>query len=297
MKKHTITNRFFWLLLSIGLTTGASLQAALVLDPNNIPRQGKVLARSQASTLCIANINDKTFQSFHTTWIVPPKPNTDKYFCIWNGVGWGAFLQPVLVWSGGGYYCRIPPHSWGLINVTADSNNKYTLSQNRTVVEPGTEIKGVVSLVSHDNVTGLYTYNSNFEGHAGFDKTLVSPKPPTAFFICLENLPHPLSKSQDAPTPGYFDMKDIYYVNSTGAKVFITNWYFSGEPAFPPPIYPTPQEVYAEILSNGNGGVIIRYHYTMLRSLKTGACKTSAPPALPAILLTLPTPTVMDSPI
>jgi|GEM_PF-1063943 len=103
---------------------------------------------------------------FSTDWIVPNPPTTFNYQTIFlfNGIDLpvtaNGILQPVLQWgysaAGGGNY-------WAITNWYVESNNVAFWGDSLIVVNPGTNLQGVMQLTAKTD--SGYSYNSAFVGY------------------------------------------------------------------------------------------------------------------------------------
>jgi hypothetical protein len=131
------------------------------------PAQAPVLGSGWIAYAYWNNGTGKTFNSFSTTWVVPPAPaaqaNPLQTIFLFNGIqNFGAnfgILQPVLQWGpsaapGGGNYWSVA--SW---YVTSGGQAFHT---QLTRVNPGDTLVGLMTLVNSS--AGIFSYQSEFQG-------------------------------------------------------------------------------------------------------------------------------------
>jgi len=104
-----------------------------------------------------------TIKSFSTTWIVPSTPPLDSTIFWWNALDGGA-CQPVLQWESGSWTIA----NW-YFNDNLDGQGPTYHHGTFLPVKPGTQLTGVIELVSY--TANSFTYTESFVGYPAADVT------------------------------------------------------------------------------------------------------------------------------
>ncbi len=119
-----------------------------------------------------------TIKSFSTTWTVPSTPTRDSTIFWWNGLAGGS-LQPVLQWENGAWTIA----NW-YFNDDHDGQGSTYHHGPFISVAPGTQLTGVITLVSHTATS--FTYKESFLGYPLGDVTVIRSELAPSPCLCME---------------------------------------------------------------------------------------------------------------
>lgn len=155
------------------------------------------------------NNSNNPITYFSTNWNVPSLPTTNSHQLIYLFNGLVSFtpnciLQPVLQWgispAGGGYYWSITNwYVWG-------SNSSQYFHGSLIKVDPGTNLQGVIKLMSDSNNT--FSYYSSFTGYSSGSELQINNSPQLTWaYEALEA--YGITKATDYSSDERIKMSDI----------------------------------------------------------------------------------------